>query len=247
MLFDRMNAYKEILYDAIISTLNVDIEVEVFFHHYDIKRFEKLIKSNFGKYSYYAIMPHFNRDVSKIVSKIPEKKLIILDKSVVGLKGEYASVYQDFENDIYLGLLSQKTKISNYDHFIFSSSESPFQFVPDGCLKGFQRFCVENRIQYKMVKNLDLKAIRPGTIYLIYSDNELINLLKEIEKQTWIPGKDIGIISYDDTPMKEILAGGISVLSTDFNHMGTVAASFINGARFEQYLNPSKLILRNSI
>ncbi len=247
LLFDRMTAYKEILYDSIINTLNPEIDVEVFFHHYDIRRFEKLIKSNMGKYSFYVIMPHFNQDVSKTVSKIPEKKLIVLDKSIHGFHGKYAAVYQDFENDIYNGLLSQLKKIKKYDHFVFSSSESPFQFVPEGCLKGFQRFCEEIRIQYKMVKTLDLKTIQPKTIYLLYSDNELINLLKEMEKQNLKPGKDIGIISYDDTPMKEILAGGISVLSTNFEHMGNVVASFINGAPFEQLVNPSKFILRNSI
>ncbi len=247
LLFDRMNAYKEILYDEILNTLNPDIEVEVFFHHYDIKRFEKLIKANIGKYSYYAIMPHFNQDVSKIMSKIPEKKLIIIDKSVSKLKGKYASIFQDFENDIYNGLDSQKENIKKYDQIVFSSSESPFQFVPEGCLKGFRKFCIENEIQFKMVQTHDYKTIQPKTIYLLYSDTELINVLKELEIRNWIPGKDIGIISYDDTPMKEILAGGISVLTTDFKNMGTVVAAFINGAPFEQYSNPSKFILRNSI
>ena len=247
LLFDRMNAYKEILYDAIMSSLNPDIEIEVYFHHYDLKRFEKLIKLNLGKHSYYVIMPHFNQDVSKIISKIPEKKLIIIDKSVLALKGKYAAIYQDFENDIYNGLLTQKVKIKNYNLFVFSSSASPFQFVPDECLTGFQRFCVENDIQFKMVKKLDLKTIQTKTIYLLYSDAELINLLKEIELRGWIPGKEIGIITYDDTPMKEILAGGISVLSTDFKYMGSVVASFIHGAPFEKHTNPSQFILRKSI
>jgi DNA-binding transcriptional regulator YhcF (GntR family) len=247
LLFDRMNAYKEILYDAILSSLRPETEIEVCFHHYDIKRFEKLIKSNLGKYSFYVIMPHFNHDVSKIVCKIPEKKLIILDKSVPGLNGKYAAIFQDFESDIYHGLVSQKTRIKKYGQIVFSSSESHFQFVPDGCLTGFRRFCEENAIKYKMVKNLDPKTIELNTIYLLYSDNELINLLKEIDMRGWIPGKDIGIISYDDTPMKEILNGGISVLSTDFKNMGNVVASFINGAPFEQNRNPSQLIIRNSI
>jgi DNA-binding transcriptional regulator YhcF (GntR family) len=247
LLFDRMTAYKEILYDAIINKVNPDIEVEVFFHHYDLKRFEKLIKSNLGKYSYYAIMPHFNQDVSKIIAKIPDKKLIIIDKSVVGLNGKYAAIYQDFESDIYNGLVSQTEQIKTYGQFVFSSSSSPFQFVPDGCLKGFQRFCEENGVHYKMVKNLDPAAIEPATIYLLYSDNELINLLKELEIRDWKPGKDVGIISYDDTPMKEILAGGISVLSTDFKNMGAIVASYINGAPFEQHANPSQFILRKSV
>lgn len=247
LLFDRMNAYKEILYDAILHNLNPDIEVDVFFHHYDIKRFEKLIRENLGKYSFYAIMPHFNEDVSKIISKIPERKLIILDKSVPMLKGKYAAVYQNFEDDIYSGLSSQKEKIIAYRKIIFSSSESPFQFVPDGCKKGFEKFCHENDIRYEMVRSIDLSKILPGTIFLVYSDMELINLIKEIEVRNWIPGKDVGIISYDETPMKELLKGGISVLSTDFKQMGLMAASFINGEPFRQDANPFLLISRNSV
>ncbi len=247
LLFDRMNAYKEILYDAILHHLNPGIEVDVFFHHYDIKRFEKLIRENLGKYSFYAIMPHFNEDVSKILAKIPERKLIVLDKSVAELSGKYAAVFQDFENDIYYGLISQKERISRYKCFVFSSSESPFQFIPEGCIKGFKRFCDESGISFEIVKKLDLTKVQTQNIYLLYSDMELISLIKEVDSRNWIPGKDVGIISYDETPMKEILHGGISVLSTDFMQMGIMAASFINGEPFSQESNPFRFILRNSI
>ncbi len=207
LLFDRMNAYKEILYDSIVHNLSEDIEINVFFHHYDFKRFEKLIRENLGKYNYYAIMPHFNNDVSKILGKIPEHKLIILDKSVPLLTGNYAAVYQDFEKDIYQGLMEQREKILKYKRFVFSSSESPFQFVPEGCIKGFRKFCDEAGISYEVVRNLDLSGLQTGSIYLVYSDMELISLLKEIDARRWLPGKDVGIISYDETPMKEILRG----------------------------------------
>lgn len=247
LLFDRMNAYKEILYDAILHNLNPDIEVEVFFHHYDIKRFEKLIRENLGKYSFYAIMPHFNEDVSKILAKIPERKLIILDKSVPALKGNYAAVFQNFEEDIYNGLNSESERISKYKRFIFSCSESPFQFVPEGCIKGFRRFCTEYQMQSNVLKKLDMDTIQTETIYLLYSDMELINLIKEIKVRNWVPGKDVGIISYDETPMKELLKGGISVLSTDFRQMGIMAASFINGELFRQVANSFRLISRSSI
>jgi DNA-binding transcriptional regulator YhcF (GntR family) len=247
LLFDRMNAYKEILYDAILHHLIPGIEVDVFFHHYDIKRFEKLIRENLGKYSFYAVMPHFNEDVSKILAKIPERKLIIMDKSVSGLKGKYAAIFQDFEADIYHGLFSQKERINPYKHFVFSSSESPFQFIPDGCIKGFKRFCNETGISFEIVRKLDLTKVKQKTIYLLYSDMELIGLIKEVDSRNWIPGKDVGIISYDETPMKEILNGGISVLSTDFRQMGTKVASFINGEAFTQEANSFQMILRNSI
>jgi len=247
LLFDRMNAYKETLYDAILQNLQPGIEVDVFFHHYDIRRFEKLIRENLGKYSFYAVMPHFNEDVSKILSKIPEKKLIILDKSVPALTGKYAAVYQDFEADIYHGLTSQVNTIRKYRRFVFSCSESAFQFIPEGCIKGFKRFCDEVKIPFEIVRKLDLSNVQPGSIYLLYSDMELISLIKEVESWNWMPGKDVGIISYDETPMKEILKGGISVLSTDFRQMGITVASFINGESFIQQPNIFRFILRNSI
>jgi DNA-binding transcriptional regulator YhcF (GntR family) len=247
LLFDRMNSYKEILYDAIHDNLNSGIEMDVFFHHYDIKRFEKLIRENLGKYSFYCVMPHFNEDVSKILTKIPERKLIILDKAVPQLKGKYATVFQDFENDIYNGLISQRERISKYERFVFSSSVSPFQFVPDGCINGFKRFCSDVNLPFEIIKKLNLAEIKSGTIYLVYSDIELISLIKAVEQRSWSPGKEIGIISYDETPMKEILHGGISVLSTDFRNMGMIVASFINGEPFRQEPNPFRFILRNSI
>lgn len=247
LLFDRMNAYKEILYDAILNHLNPGIELDVFFHHYDIRRFEKLIRENLGKYSFYAVMPHFNQDVSKILAKIPEQKLIILDKSVPKLKGKYAAVYQDFENDIYSGLISQINRISQYQRFVFSGSDSPFQFIPDGCLNGFRKFCTEMEMPFEIIPRLKLNSIQEGTIYLLYSDMELIGLIKELETRNLKPGIDVGVISFDETPMKEILKGGISVLSTDFNQMGFTAASFINGEPFCQQANTFRFILRNSM
>jgi len=237
LLFDRMNAYKEVLYDAILHHLSSDIEIDVFFHHYDIKRFEKLIRENLGKYSFYAVMPHFNEDVSKILAKIPERKLIILDKSVPGMKGKYAAIFQDFENDIYNGLISQKETIQSYEHFVFSSSDSPFQFIPVGCKIGFKQFCKDAGISFEIIRTLDLTKVKQKTIYLLFNDMELIALLKEVDNRNLILGKDIGIISYDETPMKEILHGGISVLTTDFNRMGAKVASFINGEPFTQESN----------
>lgn len=247
LLFDRMNAYKEILHDSILYNLNPGIEMDVFFHHYDLKRFEKLIRENLGKYSYYAVMPHFNEDVSKILSKIPERKLIVLDKSVSGLKGKYAAVYQDFEKDIFNGLMANRDRIIRYKRFVSSSSDSSFQFVPEGCELGFKRFCEQVRMPFSAVRKLDLNQIQEGMAFLIYSDLELFRLLKEIDRRGWAPGKEVGIISYDETPMKEILHGGISVLTTDFVRMGEKVASFINGATFTQEANDFRMILRKSL
>jgi len=65
LLFDRMNSYKEILYYSFLNNLADYSEVTVFFHLYDVKRFEKIVRENLGKFSHYVIMPHFNTNVQR--------------------------------------------------------------------------------------------------------------------------------------------------------------------------------------
>jgi len=81
----------------------------------------------------------------------------------------------------------------------------------------------------------------------VVNDRDLVYLLKQSEKQGLLPGKDVGIISYNDTPLKEILVGGITTLSTDFNLMGKTMASLLNTKSIETIENPWKLIIRKSL
>jgi DNA-binding LacI/PurR family transcriptional regulator len=55
-------------------------------------------------------------------------------------------------------------------------------------------------------------------------------------------GKDFGVISYNDTPMKEIVEGGVTVISTDFNKMGELAAKFVINKQKLQEILPTSLI-----
>lgn len=60
-------------------------------------------------------------------------------------------------------------------------------------------------------------------------------------------GKQVGIISYNNSPFKEILAGGISVFSTDFAKMGSTLANMVLTKSKEKIKNPFTFFLRNSI
>ena len=59
------------------------------------------------------------------------------------------------------------------------------------------------------------------------------------------PGKEIGIISFNESDLKELL--DITVITTDFNKMGRSAASMILKGEHSQINNPFKIIVRNSI
>lgn len=246
LLFDRMNAFKEILYDSFRNEFSEETEIQVFFHHYDSKRFEKLVRENLGKFSHYILMPHLNESIHRIVQRIPEKRLIFIDSLPPDLHTNAQAVYQDFYNDIYYALQYKVEELRKYQSINLSLSKSDFQFVPVAIQNGFAKFCTDCKLQHNVIQDITESNLKRNHLYIIFDDSELLNTLKIIQKMGWKLKEEIGIISFDETPMKELLAGGISVLSTDFELMGKTAAEMVKGNINGQIANPFRLIYRNS-
>lgn len=247
VLFDTFNAYKEILYQAFKTALPADAHCSIFFHHYDISQFEQLIHNSIGKYNFYVIMPHFDRDVSSIINIIPKEKLLLLDKNVQKLQGGYAAVFQDFEHDVFNALQQGLQLIQKYKSLHLILGREHFQYVPDGIIKGVTKFCRQHGIAFSIQENFAEKNTKQHHAYLVFSDTDLIRFIKQCNKMKWKPGKDIGIISYDDTPVKEILLNGVTVISTDFERMGETAGRLISEKRREKIANPCRLIVRKTL
>ncbi|WP_128546373.1 GntR family transcriptional regulator [Larkinella soli] len=247
VLFDTLNAYKETLYDALKSALPPDTALSVFFHHYNKSLFESLIRNSLGRYNAFVVMPHFEEDVSEVVGLIPKDKLLLIDQTLPRLEGDYSAVYQDFENDVYQALTLGWDRLRTYRKLTLVQAKDHFQYVPAGILNGLERFCRERDFPFEVRPNYHDDLIRPGEAYLLFADRDLVQFIKRIDRQGWKLGQDVGLISYDDTPMKEILAGGITVISTDFAGMGRTAGRFLTERVREKVANPGGLLLRNSL
>ena len=57
LLFDEFNSFKEDLYNSFTTCMGENVKVNIFFHHFNLDVFNKLINDNAGDYSYYVIMP----------------------------------------------------------------------------------------------------------------------------------------------------------------------------------------------
>lgn len=84
-------------------------------------------------------------------------------------------------------------------------------------------------------------------MYILPNDNDLVHLLKAAKTQKLIVGEDIGVISYNDTPLKEVVAEGITTISTDFKAMGSLLATMIKHKNSSQIANESSLIIQEFI
>lgn len=58
-------------------------------------------------------------------------------------------------------------------------------------------------------------------------DRDLVKVVKAAQEVNLEIGMDIGIISYNDTPLKKVVANGITTISTDVVAMGKTLAQLV--------------------
>tara|TARA_Y100000385_G_scaffold87980_1_gene90550 strand:+ start:799 stop:1791 length:993 start_codon:yes stop_codon:yes gene_type:complete len=244
LLFDDLNAFKEDLYRSFLKSLNKRTQVDLFFHHYNREIFEKHIMDNLGLYTHYVIMPSFFKNTNSIIKNLPSEKVYILDQMHKDLI-DYSSVYQNFDKTIYSNLNKASRLIKKYKKLIMIYDNKPSR--PKGLLTGFKRFCSDMNYNFSIIESLEHRGIEKGDIYITIDDKNLLKILKKIKKLNFILARDIGIISYNDTILKEVLEGGITTISTDFKKMGKALAKIIFEKKRIKIENRNDLIVRNSL
>ena len=118
---------------------------------------------------------------------------------------------------------------------------------PKGLLTGFNTFCNHNNLDNEVISSLENRMPKKGEVYVVLEDKDLLVIIKKIRKTSLILAQDIGVISYNDTLLKEIVAGGITTISTNFKLMGKNLAEMIINNNVDSIENPSNLICRNSL
>lgn len=244
LFLDTFKAYKEVLYGSFLKHLPKNISVDLHFHHYNIDVFEKIITESLGKYSKYIIMNFDHKKVPKIIDRINKEQLLIIDWKIHTNK-EHSVVYQSFGKSVYNCFQENIDKIKKYKEFTFF--HPAFTYHPKIAIQYFEKFCIDNNIRHLVVNNLEKFKIKKGGLYFLVSDRTLADFLDQCSEKGFEPGQEVGVISYNETPMKKYVKNGISVISTDFELMGQKAADFVVSGKPVQLEVPTTLKIRDSI
>ena len=78
-------------------------------------------------------------------------------------------------------------------------------------------------------------------------ESDLVILIEKILATKMKIGKHVGVISYNETPLKKIILNGITTISTDFQVMGQKAAELILGNSKEHFEVPFHVTFRSSL
>ena len=253
LLFDKISTYKQVLYSSFAAKIGDISEITIRLHNQDIDLFEYFIDENLDRFDYYIVTPHFplkqeiQKRVIKILKKIPNRKLILLDHLIEGLLGNFGSVYQDFEQDVFDGLTQSIGILKNFKKLnVISMSGSLYAPLIE---KGIQKFCLQNQVDFEIHKNIDTDKIQKQEVFLILNsqlDHELIELVRVAKMKGCTIGQDIGIISYNESPINEIILNGLTALSTDFNQMGELTAGMVMEKSLKKIRCNFRLIRRNT-
>jgi DNA-binding transcriptional regulator YhcF (GntR family) len=243
LLFDELNIFKEDLYNSFLENIGTNVQVDIFFHHFNTPVFKKLIDDSNGNYTKYIIMPTNLADAATVIKTLPVNDVYILDQTNPDLKS-FPAVYQNFIKDIYDGLLKGKSKLNKYKKLIMIF---PGFREPLGMKIGFENFCKDYSFDYEIISEFQNREIKKGEGYIIPSDRDLVSVIQKAKIQKLQLGTDYGIISYNETPLKKVVENGITTISTNFEVMGKLVAKMILEGKKEQIENKSALIIRNSL
>lgn len=158
----------------------------------------------------------------------------------------FVTVYQDFKKDIYMALKSGIEKINKYNKVILVYPERGIYPYPIKILQGVKQFCLEHHFNFEVAHSVcDNMPINKGELFIIIEENDLVTFIKQTRERKYTLGKDVGVISYNDTALKGVF--GVSVVTTDFKAMGEQGAKMILGKEKGEFKVPFNFIDRDSV
>lgn len=248
LLFNKLSSHKKIIYDAFADTLGSNAAIDFYIYNNNFNFFKKLLNDKLDHYSKLVIIPHFIDNAGnayEIVNKLPKDKLILMDKLIEDITGDFGAVYENFEKDIYSALEQLLAKLSKYHTLKIIFPEN--SYYSKEILTGFVNFCGQYAFEYDIIHNVKKETLLPGTVYINLMEDDLVELIEKIISGKLKIGEDIGVISYNETPLKKIILNGITTISTNFKMMGEKAAEMVISNSKEHLAIPFQVTERNSL
>lgn len=249
MLFNKLSVHKKMIYDAFAKALGHNVIIDFYIYNNDFSLFKKILTEVKTDYSYYIIIPHFLDEVDNaheiIIRTVPDGKLILMSLLLNGLRGDYGAIYEDFEQNIYDSLYKAIERLRKYEklNIIFPK----YTYHPNTILKGFTRFCQDYAFDYHIISDIDAEILHENSIYISLMEDGLVTLVKKTIEAGLVVGENVGIISYNETPIKQIILNGITTISADFRLMGEKAAQMVLSNSLEHFSVPFNLTIRESL
>ncbi|RYY16181.1 MAG: GntR family transcriptional regulator [Chitinophagaceae bacterium] len=243
LLFSSLTPYTEKLYNSIVQNLPEGSRVDLFFHHHNKIVFENLIREEASRYNHFIIMPEIYEDTLSALSVLDPGQVFLIDAGYKEYKKHFPGIYQNFEKDLYTLLSNHQQLVLKYKRlFLLIPKELPGKDI----ISGFNRFAKGNLIETAVIHEISWAGMKKGDAFIVIDDDHLVDLVKCVREAKWVPGRDIGFLSYNETNLKSVVGDGVSTISPDYAAMGKSIAEMLLANERKVVENPFKMVDRHS-
>ncbi|HEY4206566.1 MAG TPA: GntR family transcriptional regulator, partial [Puia sp.] len=215
LLMYNLDTFEEQFYRNFRHELGKDVHLNIYFHHGNIEIFETILQQIKGRYGMYAVAPIPDPKTAALLEMIPRNKFLMFDR-YEPLEGDFSHITQEFEQATYTALAGLAPVIGQYDEMIFY--HSPDSLDPKEIVSAFKKFLKNFKIKGRILPEYKAGSIEKGKVYFTLDNFALWQMIKDCKAKGIRPGKDAGLLSYNDEPAKEII--GVTTVSTNFSEMG---------------------------
>jgi DNA-binding LacI/PurR family transcriptional regulator len=190
----------------------------------------------------YVVAPIPNPKTKELLETIPRNRFLMVDR-YEALKGEFNHITQEFEAASYRTFMELAPVIKQFDEMVFY--HSPDSLDPKEIARSFKQFLKDTGIKGRIVREYVPGSLERGKVYFTLDNFALWAMLKECKARRLKPGKDLGILSHNDEPAKELC--DITTYSADFSLMGRKAGAFVMKRESIQETLPMVLFRRDTL
>jgi DNA-binding transcriptional regulator YhcF (GntR family) len=244
LLLSTFAPYKEMLYNSIVQHMPQGSSLDIYFHNHNRKVFETLIREQASYYNTFLIMPEIYDETLSVLSILDSKHLFLLDTGFKQLRKYYPGIYQNFESDIRTLLGKKKHLLSKY-HRVFLVRPAGNNGAE--IISGFKAFGKTAEIKTAVLNSFSEITVKAGDAFIVADDNHLVELINYANKAGLRIGKNLGILSYNESNLKSVIGDGISTITSDYFAMGKCIAEMITNQQRAVVENPFVMIDRGSL
>lgn len=242
LLMYNLDTFEEQFYRNFRHELGENVQLTTYFHHGNIEIFETILLQIKGKYGMYVIAPIPHPKTKELLESIPRNKFLMFDR-YEQLDGEFNHITQEFGEASYAIFSKLAPKISQFDEFIFYHSNSSLD--PREIVQSFKKFLKDFNIKGRIIEEYLPGSVEKGKVYFTLDNFALWQIMRDCKTQKLKPGKDLGVLSHNDEPAKEII--GITTFSADFSNMGKIAGKAVLSKEKIQLTVPMILFARHTL
>lgn len=228
LLVGKITESNKELYNSISEHLGKNFTVDIFTFDYRTKNFQDILNQQLGNYHYYVILPHLveeNEETYKTLKKIAGDRLIVVEQAFQDLQHTYGKVTLSNLHHLQSIFNPHINLFKHYKGFNLVLTED--EYFDSNLITSIRNFCNSIQLDFQVLDGLEEEDFSSQQIYFTLNDLDLVQTIRYAEKNNFKIGSDVGIISLHDSPLKEILYGGITVISLQFSKIGQIISERI--------------------